>query len=166
VPVLQVKLSSRESPRCRTTGGLLQPYCNPSGQYALHSARSLALHIGQHVRVGIQGYGDGGTTEKFLHYLRIYCKPWFDPERGTLMLGEYIVEMDSYRGIVGDQAGAAAELDSPTQRVVSLLRQLEVALRRRPQPSPPRRCAGWRCSTLCKSSACKALPCYRGKGGS
>ncbi len=49
---------------------------------------------------GAYDYGDSGTTEKFLHYLRVYCKPWFDPERGTLMLGEYVVEMDSYRGIV------------------------------------------------------------------
>jgi hypothetical protein len=27
-------------------------------------------------------------------------KPWFDQETGTLMLDEYVVEMDSYRRIV------------------------------------------------------------------
>jgi len=43
------------------------------------------------------------------------------------MLGEYVVEMDSYRRIVGDQAVADAELDAETQRVTSLLRQLEEA---------------------------------------
>ena len=80
------------------------------------------------MRVGVQGYGDGGVTEKLLHYLRVYCKPWFDPETGTLMLGEYVVEMDSYRRIVEDQAVADAELDAETQRVTSLLRQLEEAL--------------------------------------
>ena len=44
------------------------------------------------------------------------------------MLGEYVVEMDSYRRIVEDQAVADAELDAQTQRVTSLLRQLEEAL--------------------------------------
>ncbi len=55
-------------------------------------------------------------------------KPWFDQETGTLMLGEYVVEMDSYRGIVEDWAVADAELDAQTQRVTSLLRQPEEAL--------------------------------------
>ena len=30
-------------------------------------------------------------------------KPWFDPQTGTLLLDEYVVEMDSYRRIVEDE---------------------------------------------------------------
>jgi flagellin-specific chaperone FliS len=55
-------------------------------------------------------------------------KPWFDQESGTLMLDEYIVEMDSYRRIVEDETITDAELVEQTQRVASLLRQLEEAL--------------------------------------
>jgi hypothetical protein len=55
-------------------------------------------------------------------------KPWFDQETGTLMLDEYVVEMDSYRRIVEDETITDDELVEQTQRVVSLLRQLEEAL--------------------------------------
>ena len=55
-------------------------------------------------------------------------KPWFDQETGTLMLDEYVVEMDSYRRIVKDEAITDAELVEQTQRVTSLLRQLEETL--------------------------------------
>ena len=55
-------------------------------------------------------------------------KPWFDQETGTLMLDEYIVEMDSYRRIVEDETITDDELLEQTQRVASLLRQLEEAL--------------------------------------
>jgi flagellin-specific chaperone FliS len=55
-------------------------------------------------------------------------KPWFDQESGTLMLDEYIVEMDSYRRIVEDETISDDELVEQTQRVASLLRQLEEAL--------------------------------------
>jgi hypothetical protein len=55
-------------------------------------------------------------------------KPWFDQETGTLMLDEYVVEMDSYRRIVEDEAITDDELVEQTQRVTSLLRQLEGAL--------------------------------------
>ena len=55
-------------------------------------------------------------------------KPWFDQETGTLMLDEYVVEMDSYRRIVEDEAITDAELVEQTQRVASLLRRLEEAL--------------------------------------
>jgi hypothetical protein len=48
-------------------------------------------------------------------------KPWFDQETGTLLLDEYVLEMDSYRRIVED-------LVVQTQRVTSLLRQLEETL--------------------------------------
>jgi hypothetical protein len=55
-------------------------------------------------------------------------KPWFDQETGTLLLDEYVLEMDSYRRIVEDEAITDAELVEQTQRVASLLRQLEEAL--------------------------------------
>ena len=55
-------------------------------------------------------------------------KPWFDPETGTLLLDEYVVEMDSYRRIVEDEMITDHELVEQTQRVASLLRQLEGAL--------------------------------------
>ena len=44
------------------------------------------------------------------------------------MLDEYVVEMDSYRRIVEDETITDAELVEQTQRVASLLRQLEEAL--------------------------------------
>src|ERR671910_91600 len=55
-------------------------------------------------------------------------KPWFDQETGTLLLDEYVVEMDSYRRIVEDETITDAELVEQTQRVTSLLRQLEETL--------------------------------------
>jgi hypothetical protein len=55
-------------------------------------------------------------------------KPWFDQETGTLMLDEYVVEMDSYRRIVEDETITDDELVEQTQRVASLLRQLEETL--------------------------------------
>jgi len=55
-------------------------------------------------------------------------KPWFDQETGTLMLDEYVVEMDSYRRIIEDETITDAELVEQTQRVTSLLQQLEGAL--------------------------------------
>jgi hypothetical protein len=55
-------------------------------------------------------------------------KPWFDPETGTLMLDEYVVEMDSYRRIVEDETITDDELVEQTQRVTSLLQQLEETL--------------------------------------
>jgi hypothetical protein len=55
-------------------------------------------------------------------------RPWFDQETGTLMLDEYLVEMDSYRRIIEDEAITDDELVEQTQRVASLLRQLEETL--------------------------------------
>ena len=55
-------------------------------------------------------------------------KPWFDQETGTLMLDEYVVEMDSYRRIVEDETITDDELVEQTQRVTSLLQQLEETL--------------------------------------
>ena len=55
-------------------------------------------------------------------------RPWFDQETDTLLLDEYVLEMDSYRRIVEDEAITDEELVEQTQRVASLLRQLEEAL--------------------------------------
>jgi hypothetical protein len=55
-------------------------------------------------------------------------RPWFDQETGTLMLDEYVVQMDSYRRIVEDETITDDELVEQTQRVASLLRQLEETL--------------------------------------
>jgi hypothetical protein len=55
-------------------------------------------------------------------------RPWFDQETGTLLLDEYVLEQDSYRRIVEDETITDAELDEQTQRVTSLLQQLEGAL--------------------------------------
>jgi flagellin-specific chaperone FliS len=55
-------------------------------------------------------------------------RPWFDQETGTLLLDEYVAEMDSYRRIVEDEAITDAELVEQTQRVTSLLQQLEETL--------------------------------------
>jgi len=55
-------------------------------------------------------------------------RPWFDQETGTLLLDEYVVEMNSYRRIVEDEAITDEELVEQIQRVTSLLRQLEEML--------------------------------------
>jgi flagellin-specific chaperone FliS len=55
-------------------------------------------------------------------------KPWFDQETGTLLLDEYVVEMDSYRRIVEDETITDEELLEQTQRVTSLLQHLEETL--------------------------------------
>jgi flagellin-specific chaperone FliS len=55
-------------------------------------------------------------------------RPWFDRETGTLLLDEYVLEMDSYRRIVEDETITDAELVEQTQRVTSLLQRLEETL--------------------------------------
>jgi hypothetical protein len=55
-------------------------------------------------------------------------KPWFDPQTGTLLLDEYVAELDSYRRIVEDGTITDGELAEQTQRVTSLLQQLEGSL--------------------------------------
>ena len=55
-------------------------------------------------------------------------RPWFDHDTGTLLLDEYVLEMDSYRRIVEDEMITDAELVEQTKRVASLLQQLEEAL--------------------------------------
>jgi flagellin-specific chaperone FliS len=55
-------------------------------------------------------------------------RPWFDQQTGTLLLDDYVVEMDSYRRIVEDESITDAELLEQTQRVMSLLQRLEETL--------------------------------------
>ena len=55
-------------------------------------------------------------------------KPWFDQETGTLLLDEYVAELDSYRRILEDGTITDDELAEQTQRVTSLLQQLEGSL--------------------------------------
>jgi len=55
-------------------------------------------------------------------------RPWFDQQTGTLMLDEYVAELDSYRRIVEDETITDNELVEQTQRVTSLLQQLERSL--------------------------------------
>ena len=55
-------------------------------------------------------------------------RPWFDQETDVLLIDEYIVEMDSYKRIVEDGKITDTELLEQTERVVTLLRQLEEAL--------------------------------------
>ena len=55
-------------------------------------------------------------------------RPWFDQVTGTLLLDEYLTEMDSYWRIVEDEAITDAELVEQTRRVASLLQQLEEVL--------------------------------------
>jgi hypothetical protein len=49
-------------------------------------------------------------------------KPRFDQEADTLLLDKFVVEMDSYRRIVEDEAITDEELLEQTQRVASLPR--------------------------------------------
>ena len=55
-------------------------------------------------------------------------KPWFDPQTGTLLLDEYVAELHSYRRILEDGTITDDELAEQTQRVTSLLQQLEGSL--------------------------------------
>jgi len=41
-------------------------------------------------------------------------RPWFDRETGTLLIDEYVVEMDSYRRIVEDETITDTELVEQT----------------------------------------------------
>jgi hypothetical protein len=55
-------------------------------------------------------------------------RPWFDQETDTLLLDEYVVEMDSYKRIVQDGKISDTELLEQALRVATLLRRLEEAL--------------------------------------
>ena len=55
-------------------------------------------------------------------------RPWFDRETDTLVLDEYVVEMDSYKRVVEDGKITDAEFLEQALRVATLLRRLEGAL--------------------------------------
>jgi hypothetical protein len=55
-------------------------------------------------------------------------RPWFDLETGILLLDEYVTDTESYRRIIEDEMITDAELTEQTQRVSSLLGQLEKML--------------------------------------
>jgi hypothetical protein len=50
-------------------------------------------------------------------------RPWFDQDSGTVLLDEYLLDMDSYQRIVEDGTITDDELVEQTQRVASLLRR-------------------------------------------
>ena len=77
-------------------------------------------------------------------------RPWFDQDTSTLMLDEYVVEMDSYRRIVEDETITDAELVEQTKGWLRCCDGSKRRFRRRPSPSRPRRCASWLCSTPCR----------------
>lgn len=54
--------------------------------------------------------------------------PWFDAQMGTLLLDDYVGEMDSYRRIVANDLITDDEILEHSQTVVSLLRRLEESL--------------------------------------
>jgi hypothetical protein len=85
-------------------------------------SRELQLTKLQRLKVTDTPYGWGRRL------LLMTDRPWFDQETGTLLLDEYVLEMDSYRRIVEDETITDDELVEQTQRVASLLRQLEEAL--------------------------------------
>jgi hypothetical protein len=84
-------------------------------------SRELQLTKLQRLKVTDTPYGWGRR-------LLMMDKPWFDQETGTLLLDEYVLEMDSYRRIVEDVTITDQELVEQTERVASLLRQLEESL--------------------------------------
>jgi hypothetical protein len=51
-------------------------------------------------------------------------RPWFDQETDTLLLDEYVVEMDSYKRIVEDGVITDTEFLEQALRVATLLRRL------------------------------------------
>lgn len=52
-------------------------------------------------------------------------KPWFDPQTNTLLLDEYVLEMDSFKKILEDSVITSDEVASQAERVVNLLAKLE-----------------------------------------
>ncbi len=50
---------------------MLLAKCHQLGEGILHSSGSLIAHIGKHVRVGVEGYGDRGVSQHLLNDLRM-----------------------------------------------------------------------------------------------
>ncbi len=57
-----------------------------------------------------------------------FDRPWFDPASGVLLLDEYVMERPSFKAITEDALIMQSELNEQTDRVVSLLRELESKL--------------------------------------
>src|ERR671939_80434 len=68
------------------------------------------------------------STTKMGKETLLMDRPWFDQQTDVLLIDEYIVEMDSYKRIVGDGKITDTELLEQTLRVTTHLRQLEEAL--------------------------------------
>ena len=51
----------KEKPRRSRRGFLLQPYCNASAEGFFEGAGGAVLHVGEHVRVGVEGDSDIGV---------------------------------------------------------------------------------------------------------
>jgi hypothetical protein len=63
VPAKAAKIQlAKEVPRCSRRGYLLQPYCNASAEGFFEGAGGAVLHVGEHMRVGIEGDSDVGVT--------------------------------------------------------------------------------------------------------
>src|SRR5215210_8697452 len=54
---------AKEVPRCSRRGCLLQPYCNASAEGFFEGAGGAVLHVGEHVRVGVEGDSNVGVTQ-------------------------------------------------------------------------------------------------------
>ncbi len=52
-------------------------------------------------------------------------RPWFDPETGTLLLEQYVPELDSFKKAMADEEVTESELTEHVQHVIGLMRQLE-----------------------------------------
>jgi hypothetical protein len=68
--VAKIRLA-KEKPRCSRRGCLLQPYCNASAEGFFKGAGGAVLHVGEHVRVGVERNGYRSVTEKFLDELGV-----------------------------------------------------------------------------------------------
>ena len=49
------------------------PVLAPAKQHGLESRRRSLLQRGQHMRIGIEGQGDGGMAEPLTHHLRVFA---------------------------------------------------------------------------------------------
>jgi flagellin-specific chaperone FliS len=55
-------------------------------------------------------------------------KPWFNEENNTLILDEYLLEMDSYKAIIQDSIVTEEELKSQVDKVIGIMKNLESKL--------------------------------------
>jgi hypothetical protein len=98
------------------------------GRFSLRSDVVAKPLLGKGQLTKLQSVESNRSTIEVGKEATLMDKPWFDQETGTLLLDEYVLEMDSYRRIVEDEAITDDELVEQTQRVASLLRQLEESL--------------------------------------